>query len=525
MVRDRHLILLVSCIFSISSVLLATSFKTAPMLACLAGVAGANLILAAGLRRSEALARPIQGRWLLLCVLLGLLLAALGGEGHFFFSKDDWLIRDAVLADLVSRWLPVPYAINADVSLLRAPLGMFLLPAAFGRMFGLGAAHFAQLAQSGAILGGVFYVVTLVWPRRRLLFLGLFIAFAGVDIVPILIKTQGEWIPRYLAFWVDGMYYPANLSLIFWTPNHAFPGFWFAALVALYIRREVDLAGLAAASAPLALWSPITLAGAALLFVLLALRDLRALLTPRFALACASAAAFAPILVYLVTAADSAPHGWRIAEDGVAEIYPIFLIFSLTQAVVLALFMRRIEPEMRYPLLASTLLLALIPCYSIGYMSDFSQRGSIVPHCILAFGFNALLIDLCETGWRSLREKALEPRIAFGAASALVIFLAASVTPALELWDSIVTPRYAASDCNLLTSNAKLSGPKYFATYLAPAASFPDWLIRSAEAKEPLAIEQRSCWPDRVFGERKFNYMKPEYLIWLRRPPEVTAQR
>ncbi len=215
---NRHVLLAVAAVFFAGAALFATGLQTAPMLACLAGSAGAFAIFASGLRTGDLLAREVDRGWLLACVAIGLVLALLGGEGHLFFAKDDWLTRDAVLADLVLRWLPVPYAAGDDaVSLLRAPLGMYLLPAAAGRIFGLGA-HLALAAQTGAILGGFFYCVTLIWPRRRLAFVALFVVFSGLDVLPVLMETQGQWLPRYLAFWVDGMYYPADLSQLFGRP-------------------------------------------------------------------------------------------------------------------------------------------------------------------------------------------------------------------------------------------------------------------------------------------------------------------
>lgn len=154
----------------------------------------------------------------------------IGGEGHFFFAKDDWLYRDAVLSDLTDHWIPAVYAINSQKWILRAPLGMYLLPAGVGRLSGLSAAHLALLAQNTAILGGFFYFVTLIWPKARPLFLALFVLFSGLDVIPCLVKTDGQWLPVNLSFWVDFWNYASNASQLFWNPNHTLPGWWFAAL-------------------------------------------------------------------------------------------------------------------------------------------------------------------------------------------------------------------------------------------------------------------------------------------------------
>ena len=67
-------------------------------------------------------------------------LCLLGGQGHLLYAAEDWLIRDAVVADLSASALPA-YAWNGATWVLRAPLGMYLLPGALGRLAGLGAAH------------------------------------------------------------------------------------------------------------------------------------------------------------------------------------------------------------------------------------------------------------------------------------------------------------------------------------------------------------------------------------------------
>jgi hypothetical protein len=503
--RNYHIAYGVSLLFFAASALFAAGLQPAPALLCLAGVVGSAVLLAQGLWRSPLLQGEVEGGWLLICLCLGAALAALGGEGHFFFAKDDWLVRDAVLADLALHDAPLRYDTSEGLALLRAPLGMYLAPAAVGRLLGLHAAHLALLAQTSLILGGFFYCVTLVWPRRRALFLSLFILFSGLDVIPVLMKTQGEWLPRYLAFWVDGMYYPANLSQLFWTPNHVLPGWWFAALAIFFLRREIDLAALAAASPPFVLWSPLTTAGASALFLFFAFRTPREALSMRFALSCAAAAGFAPILFYLAAAAGETPHRWLLLEKDFAEIYLIFLLFSLPQAFLLMAFWSRVAPWLRAALLASIALLLVIPFYNVGYMSDFAQRASIAPHALLAFGFDALLIDLIASGAAAV------------VGAGLVVVLGAA-TPLLELYDSTTTPRWSISDCNLATANIKYWGRVFVPTYLARAADFPTWLLQAGAETAPLRAETRACWPDRVFGERKFNYMKPEYRLWLRRP-------
>jgi len=503
--RNSHLVGAVALIMAAAPALLATGFAPAPAAAAsLAALLTAALILRN--RGGELLRAPVEGPWLAQCLAFAALISMLGGQGHFFFSKDDWLYRDAVLADITRGWLPVVYGAAEERWLLRAPLGMYLLPGAVGRFFGLTAAHVALAIQNSFILGVIFYAATLVWPRRRHLFLALFVLFSGLDAIPVLVKTGGGSLLVNLAFWVDHWQYSSNVSAYFWSPNHVLPGWWFALLCVLRLRDEIDLAALAAAGPPLMLWSPLTLLGGAALFVLLACRAPRGLLSLRFAGACCAALGMAPVIAYLGADAGAVPHRWLLFETDFVDQHLIFILFALPQAGFLALFWRRVAPWLRVTLFASIALLLAIPAYSVGFMNDFSQRAPIVPRAILAFGFDALLIDLLASG------------AFFALASGIAMVLVGAITPALELYDTVTARRFTASDCNLPTVHMKLHPRDFLSTYLARPGAMPHWLMRESGSRAPLVAEDRLCWPDRLYGEKLFDWLKPENRIWLRRP-------
>jgi hypothetical protein len=511
--KNWHIVAAAMAVTSAGSALLAPSFSLLPALLALAGVVCANCVFLAG-RFGEALERPVEWRWLAVCAGVGLSLAVLGGEGHLFFSKDDWLGRDAVLADLVSRAMPAFYRHEGGDFILRAPLGMYLLPAAVGRIAGLQAAHFTLVGQTTFLLAAFFYAITLVWPRGRLAFIFLFVFFSGLDSIPVLIKTGGASLLRVPAFWVEIGYFPPNLSQVFWCPPHALPGWWFAALAVLYLRREIDLAALSAASLPLLLWSPLALMGAAAIFVPLALLSPPEITRPRFAFACMSALGFLPLLAYLGAGAEGVPHRLQIFESGFADEYVLLLIFGLTQLALAFVFWKRLDVWFRPLLAISALLLLISPLFNLGYMNDATQRVSIAPRALLAFGFDALLIDFFfARAWAPLAAGAL-------------VFLIGAMSPALELYDTLTTPRFSISDCNLLTVYRKHNHDRYLPTYIAAIDSFPSWLFAGGPKSAPLEVETRLCWPDRVYGEKLFNWLKPEYRIWLRepRPEDLSAK-
>ncbi len=503
--RNLHLVALATALFSASAALMASGFSLLPAMASIACFIGVNAIVATT-PTGELLQRRVAWPWFAQCLLIALLWCIIGGQGHFIFAKDDWLYRDAVLADITARWLPVVYADGPESWLLRAPLGMYLLPGGVGHLLGLRVAHLAQLLQNSAILGATLYLVTLVWPCRRLLFIALFAAFSGLDVIPVLLKTGGASLLVNLSFWSDQWQYSSNVTQLVWSPNHTLPGWFFAALAVLYLKREIDLAALAAASIPLALWSPLTLVGAAALFLFFVARSPRELLSLRFAGACAAGVAFLPILAYLAADAGDVPHEWLVFAPHFFDDYFLFILFALTQAFLLAFLRDRIEPWFRGALFFSIALLLVIPAYSVGYMNDFSQRAPIVPRALLAFGFDALVIDMMTSG----------PALAF--AGALAIALIGAVTPALEIYDAVSTRAFSPSACNLMTVHKKLHPKNYLSTYLARLPALPEWMKKGAVATASLQDEAHDCWPDRPYGEKLFNWLKPENQLWLRAP-------
>jgi hypothetical protein len=166
---------------------------------------------------------------------------------------------------------------------------------------------------------------------------------------------------------------------------------------------------------------------------------------------------------------------------------------------------RRIDRSFRAVLALSCLLLLLSPLFDLGYMNDVTQRASLAPRALLAFGFDALVIEFFTTGaWAAFACGAL-------------VFLIGAVSPALELYDTLGTPRFSISDCNLITAYSKHGHERYLPSYIARANAFPNWLFTAKQEVPPLEKETRLCWPDRVYGEKLFNWLKPENRIWLRR--------
>src|SRR4029079_442931 len=74
---------------------------------------------------------PVRYRVFAGAFVIAVVLFMLGGEGRFFYANTDWQIRDAVLRDLATNPWPFAYKLNGTAYFLRAPVGMYLLPALF----------------------------------------------------------------------------------------------------------------------------------------------------------------------------------------------------------------------------------------------------------------------------------------------------------------------------------------------------------------------------------------------------------
>ena len=139
-ITNASLVAFGSAVFIFANLLLALGLTTPAGLCVFAGstVSFAIMLRLCKTAPGKFLAEPVQVRTLAACAAVALVLCLLGGEGHVFYANDDWLTRDAVLADMARHPFPIVYTHKGSDFLLRAPLGMYMLPAAIGQTFGLG---------------------------------------------------------------------------------------------------------------------------------------------------------------------------------------------------------------------------------------------------------------------------------------------------------------------------------------------------------------------------------------------------
>lgn len=496
-----HLVVAACSLILLPNALMAPGLKLLPGLIVLVGCLGALLTIVTEIRscRTGLLAERVDPMIVAMCALAALVLCVLGGEGHFFFANYDWLTRDAVLADLVRHGFPAFYDYHGSEFLLRAPIGMYMLPAAVGRGLGLHAAHLALLAQNAAILALILSLLASMAPGRKPIFLAVFATFSGVEVLGNLLRwalspqtATHAWplhAHQHLAAWNPFFQYTNHVAQIFWVPNHALSGWLLAVLSILHIRREIRSEVLIVAFAFSLLWSPLAMAGALPIVGYLVLRrDGRELLRPRLMIGCGAALCFLPIVAYLAVDSGSVPHFWPFLYDGFWSLYVLFILVQIPQAAVVASCWGRLDPASRTLAILAIGVLLAIPFYRLGVNNDFCMRASITPLALLAFIFASIVaqLRLSDRGKR--------------VAAVAVILVLGCFTPAFEIQRALMLKPFAISDCNLLTTWRHLEPDHWFANYLVRSDWTPAWLVDRAGAAPAMTIEDRSCWADHPYA-------------------------
>lgn len=444
-----------------------------------------------GWKPGEALAAPLDVRAWLACLAGAVALCLLGGEYHVFYATWDWFFRDAVLADLVSNKYPVFYNYAGDDFVLRAPLAMYMLPASVGRAFGLEAAHFALMLQNSFVFSVLFYTLLLLIEGPRLRFLGLFLLFGPVDVIPQIIGSYLNYlngdefvIHPHLMTWNVLVWLWSQLPQIFWAPNHTISGWVIALLILLHMRREIDIIVLGLSSIILLFWSPLGLIGAAPLLVWRGLGSLSPdLLSRRTAAAALAAVCFAPLFAFLTVDAGALSHGWLLEKRYFIFWYGAAMIFSLPQAWIMISARDLVAPWLKPALFIAIAILVLMPLYRIGVTkidNDMAMRCMLAPMFILAFAFCQVAPTLVETpGWR--------------ARLTMAVIVLSSMTGLMEIRRAVSDPAYAINDCNLTTAIEKVLPGSASTNYLAHVDKAPSWLLRRDGRR--LESEKRQCWP------------------------------
>ena len=412
-----------------------------------------------------------------LCCALALILLMLGGEGRFFYANIDWQVREAVLRDMAIHPWPFVYLEGNGPQLLRAPIGMFLVPALVFKAAGPLAGDMALLAQNGLLSGALLALGSVLFDtkRSRLIAVGTVLFFSGLDLVGTLI-FHGGW-RDHLEFWFATMQYSSHITQAFWVPQHGFAGWLAAILFLLWHRGRMALWPLLAVLPLTALWSPLALIGA-MPFALWA--GLSALVERKLTIADIGWPALSvllafPGLVYLAA-----------APDGVGiRPYPLqmlaWLIFVSLELLVYALPLfvaLRNDPRQRLLLSIATLWLLIVPFIQIGWSLDFMMRASIPALMILAV---MVAQSLADSPSRALRLWLM------------LMLLVGSVTGLTEIARAFTQPPSPRGQCSFFGAWDVSFGAYPKGSYLAPLDQLPA-MIRPADPARIMIRDPSTCW-------------------------------
>jgi hypothetical protein len=449
-------------LFALDNLLLLQFLGLSPILAV---ILIACLCPVVALLAEKSVATKLRVPWpaLAIAALIAVSLFALGGQGRFFYANPDWQIRDAILADMARYPWPYVYNIPGEAAILRAPIGLYLLPALAG-----GGVHEVAMLLSNSLR--MTLLLALCWPlfnrnRDRAIALAVFLLFSGLDILGTMVFSQlgagVSW--DHLERWNFNNQFSAHITQAFWVPQHALAG-WACAFTFLLWQRGLAKIGLFAATIPLvAIWSPLAIMGAipfALAAGIMTLR--RGTWSGRDVLVAALALAVStPALAYLQADAQKLGSGLR-AIGGLSYLFlALFEIFPLILVPLLAR-ITAVADRMTLWLILACLL--LMPLYQIGSNTDFQMRASIMPLALLALLFAAWLGTVIDR----------LPSSRAAVIGAVAVLAVGAITPMFELRRAVALAPSPKPRCSLAgvwnQQNGLTVAP--YATYFASSETF-----------------------------------------------------
>lgn len=398
----------------------------------------------------------------LLILATSLAWAAFGGGSHFVYANADWVVRDAVLGDLVFANWPVNYVTAEGVNLiLRSAIGYFLPPALFGKLFGV--AHLDLAIYLWTATGVMFFLLLLPLPGqagwRLASGLLLVVFFSGMDFVGQTISTESlPEFPQRLEWWVP-LSYPSLTGQLLWAPNHCLP-IWISAALILRHWNTRELPGLCAAILPLTLiWTPfaaIGLAPFALLGTIASVRKSGWRGMPWSSLA--SAAIFCvPIGLFLLL--DLGGIDSRVASTPTSGPvnYPLqgatpraYFLFVTCEFLFLALVLAPHVRQLRGAFAVAVVLLLALPMIRFGPSNDVLLRLCAPPLVVLL----VVCLQTLLAHTRSVSGSSLW--------IAWLFLLIGAHTAFNELWRAATYPRLPADyDKTLADRQAGRPAPHY----------------------------------------------------------------
>jgi len=425
------------------------------------------LVRSAGGTGGAGIAMPLHREAIVLALLVALPWLWLSGIGHFLFANADWVVRDAVLADLVQRDWPVVYAdVPQGEVLLRAPLGLYLPAAVLSKFTGVEWADLWLFGWCHLGVALVFYLLVRASQSLRdmLARVLVFVLFSGMDVVGAVLHGQYPGLASHMEWWAGLFQYSSHTTQLFWVPNHALPG-WLAIAWLLGRTRGPLPSGYAVALvACVPLWSPLTALGLAPLFAVAMWPTgsapdrwsalVRGLLHPG-ALLIAGTAVFL-IYPYLLLPGAALPATLATSGLPVGGFWLRYVVFVILEFGLLAILLLRRDPHDRL-VWAAVIVLLTLPLVRFGPYNDLAMRASIPALAVIALR----LAEWFAQRWTrdpGQREEA-------GASLAMLVFAIGALTPLQEAARAMIAPRWLSDPARTVMMVTRGNAPHY----LAPA--------------------------------------------------------
>jgi hypothetical protein len=417
---------------------------------------------------------------LLKCLGVATIVLLLGGEGRVFYANVDWQVRDAALHDIVIWPWPFAYSGLGEPSLLRAPIGMYLLPALAGKLAGQAAADWALLAQNSSILAAILALGSMLFAtaRARRIALVVILLFSGMDTLGVLLTRPWLLLPltAHIENWA-GIQYSSILTLAFWVPQHAIVGWLGAVLYLLWRTGKIPIEGFLVMLPLTALWSPLGVMGTVPFAATASIETIwhRRLTVVGVLVPLAASVLVVASLVYLAT--DAGHVGWRIA----AVTPAIYMAVESTEVLPCIAAILIVARGGRFGWVTFATLfscLLALPFLQVGQNGDFVMRASIPALAILAM----LSADVVAQPHHALARNAMMAILAIGA-----------LTPAREIARAVVYRPSPTPHCDVSEAWDQTFSAFPKDTYFGRVSALPAWL-RAAHFTAAPPTHLPRCW-------------------------------
>lgn len=425
--------------------------------------------------------RPFLINTTLLAIALGW--AAFSGASHFLHADHDWVVRDAVIGDLIRSPWPIIYETPTGSVVLRSALGMFLPAALLGKLLGPEAVAVGSYLWIG--LGIALFLRLLPLPQVSLsvtFAIGtITILFSGMDLPGTLLVNQ-QWpiFPLRLEWWVP-LSYPSLTGQLVWAPNHALPAWLLTALIWRH-RTTALFPGIAFVGVTYSLiCTPFAALGTLPLTLAFLPRWWRTYGTAHgrrnLELILVTSFIALPVLCYIgidlggsgsvsLHAPVSADSGSAVETSAVVRSmaaghtsalgYAVFIICEFATLFALLAASPRLPQGMRPALFASGLSLIALPALNFGPSNDALIRLCIPSLIVLLITVQHVLLS---TSWRHWQRRDWVT---------LLVLLAGSPTALFELWRTASFPASPPAYSKTLLQTQSGVLPGHYVGRLAP---------------------------------------------------------